>query len=180
MKEHIMNPNASTLGAAARTPWYAQRWPWLLMLGPATVVVAGAFVTFLAVSRPDALVVGDYYKQGQAINQDLRRDRTATGLHLAVQLHFDAQAGRLEGQLTSFGKPLATPFKLMLAHPTLPERDLSLEARPDASGRFVVVLPALERTHWQVVIEGERRDWRLARSWDLSKHADRGISADPL
>jgi hypothetical protein len=174
-----MITSSPALTAAARTPWYAQRWPWLLMLGPAAVVVAGAFTTYLAVSRPDALVVGDYYKQGQAINQDLRRDRAASGLRLAVQMRFDADAGRIEGTLTSFGQPLATPFRLMLAHPTLPERDLALQARPDAGGHFVVVLPALERTHWQVVIEGGQHAWRLARSWDLGKHSALAIEADP-
>jgi hypothetical protein len=175
-----MLPHSSTLGAIDRTPWYAQRWPWLLMIGPAAVVAAGAFTTYLAVSRPDALVVGDYYKKGQAINQDLRRDHVASSHQLAVQMRFDLGAGRLEGTLSSFGRPLATPFKIMLAHPTLPERDLTLQARPDASGHFVVVLPALERTHWQVVIEGGQHEWRLARSWDLGKHAELGIKADPF
>jgi hypothetical protein len=174
-----MNPHSPKL-AAPQPPWYAQRWPWLLMLGPAAVVVAGAFTTWLAVTRPDALVVGDYYKQGQAINQDLRRDRAASLLHLSLQMRFDPAAGRLEGKLESFGQPLARPFKLMLAHPTLPERDLALEARPDANGRFVVALPALERAHWQVVAEGDQRDWRLAHSWDWPKHVELEIKADPL
>jgi uncharacterized protein len=173
-----MISNSPALGAAAPTPRYAPRWPWLLMMGPAAVVVAGAFTTYLAVTRPDALVVGDYYKQGQAINQDLRRDRAASVMHLALHMRFDPQAGRIEGNLASFGRPQTTPFKLMLAHPTLPERDLTLEARPDAAGHFVVVLPALERTHWQVVAEGSRHDWRLARNWDMTRHTDLSITAD--
>jgi hypothetical protein len=175
-----MNPNTPILNAAPQPPWYAQRWPWLLMLGPATVVIAGVFTTWLAVTRPDALVVGDYYKQGQAINQDLRRDHVASGLHLALRMRFNPQAGRLEGTLTSFGRPMATPFKLMFAHPTLPERDLALDARPDAAGRFSVALPALDRAHWQVVAEGDGQDWRLAHSWDWPKHGQVEIEADPL
>lgn len=173
-----MNRNSQTLGSMPQPPWYAQRWPWLLMLGPATVVVAGAFTTWLAVSRPDALVVGDYYKQGQAINQDLRRDRVATSMRLEVQMRFDPQAGRLEGTLTSAGRPLGTPFKVMLAHPTMPEKDMTLEAVPDATGRFSIVLPALERAHWQVVVEGGQKDWRLAHSWDWPKHRELDIKAD--
>jgi hypothetical protein len=173
-----MNNHSHVIGTAPQPPWYAQRWPWLLMLGPASVVVAGAFTTWLAVTRPDALVVGDYYKQGQAINQDLRRDRAASSLGLGLQMRFDARAGRLEGRLTSNGQPLAAPFKLMLAHPTLPERDLGLEAHPDASGRFSIALPALERTHWQVVAEGGGEQWRLARPWDAARHPDLAIAAD--
>lgn len=175
-----MNNHSHVLGSAPQAPWYAQRWPWLLMLGPASVVVAGAFTTYLAVTREDALVVGDYYKQGKAINQDLRRDRMASGLRLSAQVRFDERSGRLEGRLTSFGRPFGGTFQLMLAHPTLPEKDLTLLAHTDAEGRFSVVLPALEHTHWQVVIEGEQKDWRLARSWDYPKHRELDITADPL
>jgi hypothetical protein len=38
---------------------------------------AASIYTCLAMATPDALVVGDYYKQGKAINQDLRRDIVA-------------------------------------------------------------------------------------------------------
>jgi hypothetical protein len=175
-----MNNHSHVIGSAPQPPWYAQRWPWLLMLGPASVVVAGAFTTWLAVTRPDALVVGDYYKQGQAINQDLRRDRMASGMHLAMQVRFDAPTGRIEGRLTSFGRAFAAPLTVTLAHPTQPEKDLALVAHTDAAGRFSVLLPALEHTHWQVVAEGERKDWRLARSWDYPKQGELDIRADPL
>ena len=33
--------------------WYKEPWPWLLMAGPAIVVVAGFFTLYLAISRPD-------------------------------------------------------------------------------------------------------------------------------
>jgi hypothetical protein len=67
-------------------------------------------------------------------------------------------SGRLAGQ--------AAPFTIYLAHPTLPQRDLRVFVNPAADGSFSVALPALERTHWQVVVEGALRDWRLARGWD--------------
>lgn len=143
-------------------PWYTHRWPWFLMLGPATVLAGGAFVTWLAVGHPDALVVDDYYKQGKAINQDLRRDRVATALGLSLAAQYDRQAGTLTGRLVG----QAAPFTIYLAHPTLPQRDLRLFVRPAADGSFAVALPALERTHWQVVVEGALRDWRLAKGWD--------------
>jgi hypothetical protein len=175
-----MHATPSTLPRAASAPWYKHRWPWFLMIGPVAVVLAGAFTTYLAVSSPDALVVGDYYKQGKTINQDLRRDRAASALRLALQVHYDAKAGKLEGRLESFGQPMTGPFRLLLAHPTLPSKDLALDARPDSTGRFSIDLPGLERTHWQVVVEGGQRDWRLARAWESSKHDDLTITADPL
>lgn len=156
----------ATTTTEAAGPWYTHRWPWLLMLGPATVLAGGAYVTWLAVGHPDALVVDDYYKQGKAINQDLRRDRAATALGLALTAQYDRQAGRLEGRLVGRTGGHAAPFTIYLAHPTLPQRDLRLFVRPTADGAFVVALPALERTHWQVVVEGALRDWRLAKGWD--------------
>jgi hypothetical protein len=157
-------------------PWYTHRWPWFLMIGPAAVLVGGTVVTWLALGHPDAMVVDDYYKQGKAINQDLRRDRVASAMGLALQLGYEG--GRLHGRIASFGRPFGAPFTIRLAHPTLPERDLSLLVRPDAEGAFSVSLPVLERTHWQVVAEGNRRDWRLARSWDWPRQHELALVAD--
>jgi len=157
----------ATSHSAGAGPWYTHRWPWFLMLGPATVLAGGAFVTWLAVGHPDALVVGDYYKQGKAINQELRRDRAATALGLTLQARYDARSGTLSGRLAArTGAAQSAPFTIYLAHPTLPQRDLRLFVRPAADGSFAVALPALERTHWQVVVEGGLRDWRLAKGWD--------------
>jgi hypothetical protein len=159
-------------------PWYAHRWPWLLMLGPATVLVGGAYVTTLALKHPDAMVVDDYYKQGKAINQDLRRDREATRLDLALQARYLPQSGRLEGRIESRGQPFTGSFRLRLAHPTLPQKDIVVLAVPDGAGRFSVALSGLEATHWQVVAEGSLNDWRLARSWDWKKQGALTIEAD--
>lgn len=165
-----------TPDTAQAAPWYTHRWPWFLMLGPASVVVAGAFVTWLALGHPDAMVVDDYYKQGKAINQDLRRDRVASAMRIALDMRYEG--GRLTGRIESLGRPLASPFTIRLAHPTLPERDLSLLVKPDAGGAFSVPLPVLEQTHWQVVVEGNARDWRLAKGWSWPRQQELAIEAD--
>ncbi|MCA1247990.1 FixH family protein [Massilia sp. MS-15] len=170
-----MYANATPQPAA---PWYRHRWPWFLMIGPVLVLVGGAVMLWLAASRPDAMVVGDYYKQGKAINQELRRDREATRLGLGFEARYDAARGRLEGRLESHGQPLAAPFHIRLAHPTQPERDRVLEALPDARGRFTAAAPRLEATHWQVVVEGGARNWRLAGSWDWTKQPALTLVAD--
>ncbi|MCD2518493.1 FixH family protein [Massilia sp. G4R7] len=163
---------------STNAPWYRHRWPWFLMIGPVAVVVAGAITTWLALSRPDAMVVGDYYKQGKAINQELRRDREATRLDLAFEAAYERE--KLKGRLTSHGQALVAPFHIRLAHPTLPERDRVLEALPDARGRFSAAAPGLQATNWQVVIEGGTAQgaWRLARSWRPNKEATLLIRAD--
>lgn len=168
----------STLPAIDSTPWYAQRWPWLLMLGPALVVLAGSYTTYLAYTRQDAMVVDDYYKQGKAINQDLRRDRAASAMQLGFDAAYDAKAGLLRGRLTSFGRPSTLALRISMAHSTQPEKDLSLAVVPDADGRFTVPMAPLERARWGVTVEGAGREWRLAADWRWPAQQSVAIHAD--
>ena len=61
------------------TPWYKERWPWILMSGPLTVIVAGAITTWIAFATADPLVVEDYYRRGLTINDRLACERTEQG-----------------------------------------------------------------------------------------------------
>ena len=158
------------------TPWWKQRWPWLLMAGPAIVIVAGAYTGYLAVTRQDALVVGDYYQQGKAINQDLRRDRVASSLGLSLSIGYDATQGLLAGQL--HGNSNAKQLFLRLSHATLPDKDIQVVVQPDAFGRFQINLPMLERSRWVVLVEGEQRDWRLAGAWSWPAQRSVTLRAD--
>jgi hypothetical protein len=45
-------------------PWYRQLWPWLLIVPPAAAVIGGSLTLYLAVTRPDALVREDCFKDG--------------------------------------------------------------------------------------------------------------------
>ncbi|NML60949.1 FixH family protein [Massilia sp. RP-1-19] len=170
-----LNPNEQ---AGARRPWYTHRWPWLLMLGPALVLVAGAITGYLAVTREDAVVVDDYYKKGKAINQDLRRDKVASSMQLAFSARHDPAAGALEGTLTSLGQPMATPFRIRLAHSTQPHKDMVIEAVPGPGGRFSAALPLLEQARWRVVVEGPKGDWRLAGTWQWPQQRALDLHAD--
>lgn len=148
-------------------PWYRHRWPWLLMIGPAWVLVAGSFVGYLAASRPDAMVVDDYYRQGKAINQDLRRDRVAAARAIDVALDYGAGGGGglIHGVVRAGARPLAGALRLRLIHPTQPERDIVLDAVADGQGAFVLAVPALADTRWQVQIKGAQREWKVAAEW---------------
>src|SRR6476646_7248847 len=78
-----------------RLPWYREPWPWLLMMGPAIVVVAGLFTAWLAVSHEDALVADDYYKQGLAINKEIGREAQAASLRLNARVLFGSHRVRV-------------------------------------------------------------------------------------
>lgn len=162
----------------SQQPWYKHRWPWLLMLGPFLVLVAGGYTGWLAFSRQDQLVVGDYYTQGKAINKDLRRDHAASALGLGATLRYDAAEARLSGAILSHGKPLAGRVLLHLAHATQPEKDIKLEVQPDAEGKFSAPLPMFERTRWIVLVENQARDWRMESSWTWPAQREIELRAD--
>ena len=161
-------------------PWYRHRWPWFIMLGPFLAIVAGSYTGWLAFTHQDPLVVGDYYKRGKAINQDLSRDRAASALKLTATLRYDAQRAVIEGAISSHGQPYRQALMLHLAHATLPETDIKLALRPNADGAFSAPLPMLERTRWQVSIENEKGDWRLEGSWLWPAQRSIDIKADAL
>lgn len=159
-------------------PWYAHRWPWLLLLGPAVVILAGIHTAWIAFSAQDALVVDDYYKQGKAINLDLRRDRVAAGLKLQLGMHYDASEGRLNGTIAGVDSSQTERIFIKLIHSTQPAKDIRLAAYVDQKGNFSAALPMLEIANWKVLVENERRDWRLNGTWRWPQQKNIDIKAD--
>lgn len=150
-------------------PWYRHRWPWLLMSGPAVVVVAGLVTAWVAFSRADALVADDYYKQGKAINKDLRRDHEAQRLGAAISIKYDPAAATLQGRLqmreaAPAGEEGRTLI-LNLVHPTQPAKDRTLLVRPAADGSFTLPMEEMEQARWRLVAEDGSHAWRLHGSW---------------
>jgi hypothetical protein len=159
-------------------PWYSNRWPWFLMVAPLASVIVGSYAAYLAFSRPDALVVDDYYRQGRAINQDLRRDHAAAALGLISRLRYDPAGGQMTGQLQGFNGPVTGKVRLSLVHATLPEKDIILEVQPDQQGQFTASLPLLEKSRWEVQIENGKRDWRLTGAWAWPQQQAISLKAD--
>lgn len=56
-------------------PWWKHGHVWLLISGPAAVVVAGLLTAWVAIASPDPVVAEDYYRQGIEINKQLARER---------------------------------------------------------------------------------------------------------
>ena len=52
-------------------PWWQFGYVWLIISGPATVVLAGFFTFYLAVKGVDPLVDENYYRKGLEINKTL-------------------------------------------------------------------------------------------------------------
>ena len=57
------------------TPWWKHGHVWLLISGPAAVVVAGLLTAWIAVAGQDPVIDEDYYRHGVEINKQLAHDR---------------------------------------------------------------------------------------------------------
>ena len=139
------------------TPWYRQLWPWLLISGPAAVLVAGAATMWIAFSSADGLVAEDYYKQGLAINKRLAREEEARRLGVSAQVSL--RGGRVHVELR--GQKPEVLF-VHLAHATRAGHDVRLRLTPVAPGTYEAETGALPAGHWRVVIEDPRGAWRIS------------------
>lgn len=145
-------------------PWYRERWPWILMAGPAIVIVAG-FVTFwLAFSSNDGLVTDDYYKQGLAVNQQLKRDHAASDLGL----HADVMRSGLNLRLLIGAESVAQlpeEITLKLAHPTRAGLDQAVKMVSEGQGFYNGKLVEDISGRWLVTLEDPAGKWRLHGEW---------------
>ena len=141
-------------------PWYREPWPWILMAGPAAVVVASLVTAWLAVRSDDGLVAGDYYQQGLAINKVLRRSETAERLGITAEIHIaDGRVRVLSGAAAR------DPLTLRFVYPTRAGMDQSLQPALVRPGVYEGRIQPLRPGRWHVMLE--ERDWRLEGDWTL-------------
>ena len=163
-----------------RTPaerWYREPWPWIVMIAPAAAVVGGAVMLWLAITTYDGLVSDDYYREGLAINQVLRRDERAAelgyrahaslsedGTHVRVLLRQTSQVVRPE------------TLNLRLTHPTRAGHDQVAVLKALSSELYEARVNPPEVGRWRVSIEDTAGTWRLAGEWQLPQQ--RGIELE--
>lgn len=160
-------------------PWYRSPWPWMLMAGPLIVIVAGAITTYLAISSNDGLVDDDYYKQGLAVNQTRARIRNAVKLGLQAELMQNAEGSRI--RILLHGKPdtiLPGVLTLRIAHPTRAGFDQNVRLSADGAGFYSGNLSTGLAGRWHIVLEDEKREWRLTGEWIVDKNEPLRLPAE--
>lgn len=143
-------------------PWHREPWPWILASGPAIAIVAGFATLAIALSTEDGLVSDDYYKQGLAVNQVLRREARARELHLAATATLAGPGVRIALRGTGEIYP---ELRLRLVHPTRSGRDQVVALRASGGvyeGDFI----ALNGEPRLLVLEDAASTWRLTGSWN--------------
>lgn len=144
-------------------PWYREPWPWILMAGPAIVVAAGFYTLYLAIVRPDPLVVDNYYKEGLAINRVIARDQLASqrGYRAVVMLNDQRPLVRI--QLT--GAQLPPELNVHFIHPTQSASDVHAVARQLQPGLYEASIQLKTATRWDVELSDPKQQWRLVGQW---------------
>lgn len=160
-------------------PWYRETWPWLLMAGPAIVVVAGFVTLYYAIVSFDGMVADDYYKRGLTVNQDLSRLERAKTLGITAQLVHDAPGRKVTVTLAGVAASPAT-LTLRFVHPTRAGSDQRIALSRVAPGQYesALLLPPLSK--WNVQLDGN--DWSLTGEWSdtSSRPLSLGASAAGL
>jgi len=163
------------MSALIARPWYREPWPWILMSGPAIVVVAGVITAVIAWRTDDPLVTDDYYKQGLGINQELKRDDAAARMAVSAAISFGADRTRVRVMLAG-AQAAGTSLRLRLVHPTRAGFDQVIKLEPAAGGLFEGRMSAVVGDTWQLQLEDDKGVWRLNGIW---KSADDGITLGP-
>ena len=140
------------------TPWYRDRWPWILMAGPAFVVCGGSYAMWLAQSTDDGLVADDYYKRGVAINRTLQRFELAAQLQLRAVVAVAAD-GSARVTLTGAENALPASLRLRLVHPTRAGFDESADLVRGSDGIYTGTMAPPRAGRWLVIVETDA--WRL-------------------
>lgn len=142
----------------AATPWYRNRWFWLVATPPITAVIGGLLTVWIAVRHADSLVVDDYARIGRAFEMDQSRDRRARALGVYGELRLDRASGAFE--LKVHGVPAAA-LDLKLLHPTDAGADQRLTVSADADDRYVGRFGPLDAARRELEIASPGQGWRL-------------------
>ncbi len=150
--------------------WYREPWPWILMAGPAAVVVAGFVTLALAVTSFDGLVADDYYRQGLGVNRDIARDERAGALGVSAAVHFNADRSEVRVVLSPRGAAGAS-LRLRLVHPTRAGEDQSIVLAATTPGAYAGGVAPLRQGHWRLSLEDPAGTWRVAGDWSAAQDA---------
>ena len=145
------------------SPWYREPWPWIIFGLPGAAVVASFVTLYIALTHADALVVGDYYRQGLAINRVLARDHLAFERHYRADVTLSPDRTMLRVQLT--GGPLPTGLRLRFVHPTQAGLDDVVRMREIQPGLYEAGMQLAKSARWGIDLEDAGRTWRMSGDW---------------
>jgi hypothetical protein len=153
----------ASMQAMPLKPWYREPWPWILMAGPAVVVIAGFVTLALAVGSFDGLVAEDYYKRGLAVNQVLTRVHRAQTLGIRATLTLGISSDERDIKIAFDGTNVELPrnLQLTLTHPTRAGMDQRIALVRTGDDAYTGRIEPLVIGRWQAIIEDMAGEWRI-------------------
>lgn len=155
-------------------PWYRYPMVWMMLVIPFSAVVMGVIMIWLAVTTDDGLVKDDYYKQGKAINLDLRRDIQAQQMNISAALEMNKSEGLTrvnlalnKGELESYPDTL----QLKLQYATKAGNDVQLELNHGQKDQYIgIIKQPLIPGKWYLELSDS--DWRLNGHLNIADHIE--------
>lgn len=149
----------STISAALtlKKPWYKEPWPWILMSGPATVVVAGCYTAWLAVSGADLVLDKNAPLKPVVVSsaqQVLQQAEVVIGADHKIRVFFDAR---------DQAKPASLQMLLTRADQQSEVQAVNLVADGGILTGTAAVLP--QEGEWRVVLAPQTHEWRMESLW---------------
>ena len=142
------------------SPWYKQPWLWFLLIFPGAAIIWCATMITVSLNLDSSMVTDDYSKEGRGIAMDVARDKKAEALGLEANLSFEEGSANLAMEANQGA--LESPYLVLnLYHPTLTERDQTIQFRPTGEGQYTATLNQPIDGRWYLDLRGPDNDWRL-------------------
>lgn len=191
-------PNKTALRNTDIEPWYKQFWPWFVFGLPASVVVAGIAMVYIAFKYADSTVSNDYFRDGLAVKENIDQDKIARVQKLNATLRFDTQVQelllQLQGEVISEANDLAVEsldkasnieyqatamiyfpshLRLELSHPVDASLDFSIDLIHLAQGQYHGEYEHLYMQRYYLrLLPMPEQQWRLQGEIDFNQLAE--------
>lgn len=149
-------------------PWYRQFWPWFLIAIPLSSMVMGVIMITLAVNGKDTLVRENWYKDGMAINQRMDKQLKAKELGIKAALTYDKKSGALFVATANVDTQTDTELTLHLIHPTLKDKDRTLQMFLAPNNQFYTKLDGVPQGFYYLLLTTPTEQWEIDSSVNFS------------
>lgn len=141
-------------------PWFRQPWFWFLLIFPGAAIIWCTIAITVALNSQNSMVTDDYARQGRGYNMEIARDENARDLGLRAEMAFEDRRITLSVD-TRNGRADYPYLILNLFHPTIAERDRTVQFRAVGEGQYAASLNQPIEGRWYFDLRGPDNDWRL-------------------
>ena len=119
-------------------PWYKEKWLWLIISLPLSVVIGCIFTVNIPFKNADTVVNSDLQSRGLTAEGQLEQEVNAKKLGISASLSIERRQGQVV-LILSHKHPIDMPSELTLSlsHATLPEYDQQLTLKKTNENEYI-------------------------------------------